>query len=271
MGGYTARYLEQWETINMKDFIQQGFTLLWKDNLSTNNLQRQLETIKFSGTEEETKEYKIMLEEELKEKIVIPIKKEQNKLYNPTFMIMKTDEEWRKILDANKLNKQIADFHFKMHDSNEVNKTIRLGEQGTSFDLSSAFHHLIVQAVSQPFLAFEFQNNHYNCRAMLFGYKHSPIYFTTVMQPKMQQIRMKTEIRIINYGGHVLQLHSNKQNERDRNEINRNLPGIRMESNKCNRQNEIEEAFISPARNIQHEKIDKDRNKNISEAICQFN
>ncbi|KAA6357957.1 MAG: hypothetical protein EZS28_046515, partial [Streblomastix strix] len=30
--GYTARYLEQLETINMKDFIQQGFTLQQKDN-----------------------------------------------------------------------------------------------------------------------------------------------------------------------------------------------------------------------------------------------
>ncbi|KAA6354600.1 MAG: hypothetical protein EZS28_049873 [Streblomastix strix] len=28
MGKQTVRYLEQWETINMKDFIQQGFTLL---------------------------------------------------------------------------------------------------------------------------------------------------------------------------------------------------------------------------------------------------
>ncbi|KAA6376527.1 MAG: hypothetical protein EZS28_027942, partial [Streblomastix strix] len=25
--------LEQWETINMKDYIQQGFALQWKDNL----------------------------------------------------------------------------------------------------------------------------------------------------------------------------------------------------------------------------------------------
>ncbi|KAA6340254.1 MAG: hypothetical protein EZS28_052545, partial [Streblomastix strix] len=83
-------------------------------------------------TEEDAKEYKIMLEDELKENIVIPIRKEQNKLYNPTFMIMKVNEEQRKILDAKAPNKQIADFHFKMHDSNEVKQTIRLGDWGTS-------------------------------------------------------------------------------------------------------------------------------------------
>ncbi|KAA6361170.1 MAG: hypothetical protein EZS28_043304, partial [Streblomastix strix] len=167
--------------------------------------------MKFRGTEEEAKEYKIMLEEELKENIVIPIGKEQIKWYNPTFMIKKANGKWRKILDAKTLNKQIADFHFKMHDSNEVKQTIRPGDWGTSLDLSSAFHHLIVQTESQPYLAFEFQNNYYTYRAMPFGTKHSPIYFATAMEPIMQQIRMKTEIRIINYVDDILLLHQNKE------------------------------------------------------------
>ncbi|KAA6311465.1 MAG: hypothetical protein EZS28_056122, partial [Streblomastix strix] len=145
MGGQTVRYLDEWETINMKDFIQQGFTLQWKDNQSVNNLQRQLKTTKYRGTQEEAKEQKIMQEEELKENIVIPIKKEQIKWYNPTFMIKKANGKWRKILDGKALNKQIADFHFKMHDSIEVKQTIRPGDWGTSLDLTSAFHHLIVQ------------------------------------------------------------------------------------------------------------------------------
>ncbi|KAA6309889.1 MAG: hypothetical protein EZS28_056418 [Streblomastix strix] len=84
--------------------------------------------MKFRGTEEETREYKIMLEEELKENNEIPIKKEQIKWYNLTFMIKKANGKWRKILDAKTLNKQIADFHIKMHDSIKVKQTIRLGD-----------------------------------------------------------------------------------------------------------------------------------------------
>ncbi|KAA6371932.1 MAG: putative reverse transcriptase [Streblomastix strix] len=167
--------------------------------------------MKFRGTEEEAKEYKIMLEEELKENIVIPIRKEQIKWYNPTFMIKKANGKWRRILDAKTLNKQIADFQFKMHDSIEVKQTIRLGDWGTSLDLSSAFHHLIVQTESQPYLAFEFQNSYYTYRAMPFGTKHSPIYFATAMDPIMQQIRMETEIRIINYVDDILLHHQNKE------------------------------------------------------------
>ncbi|KAA6401434.1 MAG: hypothetical protein EZS28_003032 [Streblomastix strix] len=123
-GGSTARYLEQWETISMKDFIQQGFTLQWKDDLSITNLQSQLKVMKFRGTEEDAREQRVMLEEQLKENIVIPIGKEQIKWYNPTFMIKKANGKWRKILDVKALNKQIVDFHFKMHYSNEVKQTI---------------------------------------------------------------------------------------------------------------------------------------------------
>ncbi|KAA6395240.1 MAG: hypothetical protein EZS28_009231 [Streblomastix strix] len=120
-------------------------------------------------------------------------------------------QKWRKIQDSKALNKQNADFHFKMHDSNEVKQTIRLGHWSTSLDLSSAFHHLIVQTESQPYLAFEFQNNHYTYRAMPFGTEHSPIYFATALEPIMQQIRLKNEIKIIKYVDDILLLHQNKE------------------------------------------------------------
>ncbi|KAA6360452.1 MAG: hypothetical protein EZS28_044021 [Streblomastix strix] len=125
-GEQTARYLEQWETINMKDFIQQEFTLQWKDDLSINNLQHQLKIMKFRGTEEEAKKYQILLEDGLKENILISIRNVQTKWYNPSFMKKKVSRKWRKILDAEVLNEEIADFHFKMHDLNEVKQTIRL-------------------------------------------------------------------------------------------------------------------------------------------------
>ncbi|KAA6362378.1 MAG: hypothetical protein EZS28_042096 [Streblomastix strix] len=125
-------------------------------------------------------------------------------------MIKKANGKWRKILDAKELNKQIADFHFKMQDSNDVIQTIRRKDLGTSLDISFALHQLIVQIESQPYLAFEFQNNYYTYRAMPFGTKHSPMYFVSAMEPIMQQIRMITEIRIINYVYDILLHHHNK-------------------------------------------------------------
>ncbi|KAA6396971.1 MAG: hypothetical protein EZS28_007505 [Streblomastix strix] len=119
--------------------------------------------------------------------------------------------KWRNILDAKALNKEITDFHFKMHDSNEVKQTIRFGDWDTSLDLYSAFHHLIVRIESYLYIAFEFRNKHYIYRAMLYGIKNSLICFATTMEPIMQQIRMKTEIRIISYVDDILLLLKNKE------------------------------------------------------------
>ncbi|KAA6373887.1 MAG: hypothetical protein EZS28_030583 [Streblomastix strix] len=81
-------------------------------------------------------------------------------------MIKKANGKWRKILDAKTLNKQIADFHFKMHDSNEAKQIIELRDGSTSLDHSSALYHLILQTESQTILTFDFQNNNYTNRAM---------------------------------------------------------------------------------------------------------
>ncbi|KAA6386052.1 MAG: hypothetical protein EZS28_018418, partial [Streblomastix strix] len=126
-------------------------------------------------------------------------------------MIKKANGKWRKILDAKALNKENADFHFKILDSNELQQTIRLGDWGTSLDLSSAFHHLIVQIESQPYLAFEFQNNYYTYSAIPFGTKCSPIHLTIAIEPVKQQIRMKAEARIINFVYDALFLHQYKE------------------------------------------------------------
>ncbi|KAA6395485.1 MAG: hypothetical protein EZS28_008984 [Streblomastix strix] len=84
--------------------------------------------MKFIQKEEEEKEFKIILEKDLKENIVIPIRKDHVKWHNLKFMIKKAIWKWRKILDAKALNKQVADFHFKMHESTEVKQTIRHGD-----------------------------------------------------------------------------------------------------------------------------------------------
>ncbi|KAA6353941.1 MAG: hypothetical protein EZS28_050532, partial [Streblomastix strix] len=132
-------------------------------------------------------------------------------MVQPDIHDKETNEKWRKILDAKALNKQIADFHFKMYDSNEVKQTIRLGDQGTSLDFSSALLHLIVQTESQPCLAFEFWNNHCIYSAMPFGIEHSPIYFATPMESIILHIRIKTEIKIISIVDIIILLHQNKE------------------------------------------------------------
>ncbi|KAA6376416.1 MAG: hypothetical protein EZS28_028056 [Streblomastix strix] len=75
-------------------------------------------------TNEEVSDFKTILEEQLKMNIEISFYKDQIKLFNPSLRIKMANGKWRKIFDTKALNKQIADFHFKMHDSNEIKQAI---------------------------------------------------------------------------------------------------------------------------------------------------
>ncbi|KAA6380472.1 MAG: hypothetical protein EZS28_024000, partial [Streblomastix strix] len=69
----------------------------------------------------------------------------------------------------------------------------------------------------------------------------------------------------------IFRVHNERRKERDRTESNSDISRMRMESSKCNRQNQTEEAFTSPIRSIQYEKIDKDRNRYNSKTNSQIN
>ncbi|KAA6394945.1 MAG: hypothetical protein EZS28_009526 [Streblomastix strix] len=161
--------------------------------------------------EEDAKECKIMLQEELQENIEIPIRQDQIKLYNLIFTIKKANGKQRQIQDAKTLNKQIADFHTKLPDSNEVKQTIKLGDWSTSQDLSFALHHLIFHTETHPNLELKQKNIQYIYSEIPFGTKQSSIFFATAMEPIMQQIRMKIEIKIANYVDSILLRHKNKE------------------------------------------------------------
>ncbi|KAA6314828.1 MAG: hypothetical protein EZS28_055515, partial [Streblomastix strix] len=104
MGGKTIRYLEAWKLVKGVEFIQKGFFLLFKSEDSEKRLQEKLRICPFSGLREEEAAYTEKLEEELRENIIEQIHPEQAKWFNPTFIIPKPHQKWRKILDASALN-----------------------------------------------------------------------------------------------------------------------------------------------------------------------
>ncbi|KAA6369117.1 MAG: putative Transposon Ty3-G Gag-Pol polyprotein, partial [Streblomastix strix] len=209
-GGKLMRYITAWETINCKDFIQKGFYLIFKDSNSQEELQQTIAQCPFQGNQTEMQAYKAMLQEELQEGIIEEIPKEQVKWWNPTFLVPKPSGEWRKILDASLLNEEIQPLHFQMNGVEQVRYLLILNDWAVTLDLKSAFHHLIVYPPHRAYLAFEVDNHHYQYRAMPFGYKHSPIFFTQALTLLLTEIRKRTDIRIINYSDDLLLLHQDK-------------------------------------------------------------
>ncbi|KAA6354054.1 MAG: hypothetical protein EZS28_050419, partial [Streblomastix strix] len=67
--------------------------------------------------------------------------------FNPTFILPKPHQKWRKNLDASALNQEIQTIHFKMNGTDQVRDLISKGDWATSLDLKSAFHHLTSNAL----------------------------------------------------------------------------------------------------------------------------
>ncbi|KAA6327678.1 MAG: putative Transposon Ty3-G Gag-Pol polyprotein, partial [Streblomastix strix] len=142
---------------------------------------------------------------------VVPIQENQVKWWNHTFLIKKPNGTWRKILDASKLNKEIEKLHFKMHGLEEVQYLANQMDYATSLDLKSTFHHITVSPNSIPYLAFNFNNNNNAYKAMPFGTKHSPIFFAEAIESILRQIRIHSEIKILNHCDDILLIHQDKQ------------------------------------------------------------
>ncbi|KAA6399998.1 MAG: putative Transposon Ty3-G Gag-Pol polyprotein [Streblomastix strix] len=183
LGGKLMRYITTCETINYKEFIQKGFYPIYKDNIS---------------------------QERLQQKMAQQIPKEQDKWWNLTFLVPKPSEELRQILDASLLNQEIQSLHFQINGVQQVQYLLFPNDQAVTLDLKSAFHHLIVYYPHRAYLAFEFDNHHYQYSAMPFGCKYSLIFFPQTLTLFLTEIRKRTDIRIINYSDDLHLLHQDK-------------------------------------------------------------
>ncbi|KAA6375500.1 MAG: putative Transposon Ty3-G Gag-Pol polyprotein [Streblomastix strix] len=98
-----------------------------------------------------------------------------------------------------------------MHGLEEVHYLANQMDYATSLDLKSAFHHIAVSTRSMLYLTFNFNNNNYAYKAMPFGTKHSPIFFAEAIESIFRQIRIHSEIKILNYCDDILLIYQDKQ------------------------------------------------------------
>ncbi|KAA6369410.1 MAG: putative reverse transcriptase [Streblomastix strix] len=215
IGGKIIRYLGTWKLVKGVEFIQKGFFLQFKSEDSEKRLHEKLRICPFSSSKEEEIAYIGKLAEKLREIIVEQIQTDQAKLFNPTFIIPKLHQKWRKILGANSLNMEIQMIHFKMNRTDQVRDLIRKGDWATNLDLKSAFHHLIIYPPHRSYLAFEAMGKVYQYRAMLFGTHHSQIFFVQTLAIVQKKKLRETDIGIFNFVDDLLLLHQNKERIRE--------------------------------------------------------
>ncbi|KAA6363860.1 MAG: hypothetical protein EZS28_040613 [Streblomastix strix] len=93
----------------------------------------------------------------------------------------------------------------------KVRDLIQKGDQATSLDLKSDFHHLIVYPTNKPYLAFEAIGKIYQYRTMSFGTLHFLIFFAQALAMVLTKIWRESVKKILNYVDDLLLLHQIKQ------------------------------------------------------------
>ena len=103
--------------------------------------------------------------------------------YSPLFVVWKTLESWRPVIDLSHLNHFLASSPFKMETIQSVLLSVCPGDWMVSIDLKEAYLQIPVHPYSRKYLRFVAFGRVYQFRALCFGLASAPQVFTRVMAP----------------------------------------------------------------------------------------
>ena len=99
--------------------------------------------------------------------------------YSRRFVVWKTSESWRPVIDLSALNLFVDVSHFRL----ETIQSVRQGDWMASIDLKEAYLQVPVHPDSRRFLRFVAQGRVYQFSALCFGLSTAPQVFSQVMAP----------------------------------------------------------------------------------------
>jgi hypothetical protein len=176
------------------------------------SLARERRPFPYNGSQQMLLDYHKLLNEELREGIIVQVPHQFVKWWSPTFLVPKKNGEYRKVLNCRRLNAEMKDLHFKMEDVRTVKDVILPGDYAVSIDIKSAYSHVSVHPSLRPYLGFSFEGKSYVYNAMPFGYKDAPRVFTRIMRGVIWNVRKFWNVRCVQYLDDLLFLDQNPAN-----------------------------------------------------------
>ena len=213
LGGRLAlpSHLSVWkQTCGGHRFIEIGMLPFWKDGESTIRLEALRSEMEYSFNQLQEKAFQELLEEELREGVVVRVRKDQAKFINPVFMVPKSDGKMRKVTDNRRLNAEQKTIPCRMDGAQTVQELSLPSDWATSLDLKSAFNHLRVNESFSPYLCFKHQGVFFCYKAMPFGCRHSPRVFMRALGYPLRYIRAHWQVRVVAYMDDLLLLHQDR-------------------------------------------------------------
>ncbi|KAA6402542.1 MAG: putative reverse transcriptase, partial [Streblomastix strix] len=206
IGGRLMRFREVWTAIGAERQVMMGIMPLWTNENSKQILKNISHLTQPQGY---LLQFHLLLQEEIRQKIVIYVNPLYVKLFSPTFCIPKRDGSYRKILDARVINELIKKIHFKMISPFDVQQALLKDSYLTSSDIKSAFNHITVHPSLQPYLGFQVEDRSFVYIGMPFGLRLAPIVFTKTLQMALAAIKKGLSSTILQYSDDILIINQN--------------------------------------------------------------
>jgi hypothetical protein len=203
--------IAEWKKIKADRRVRIGVTADWLYPGAERDLQKLKWPRPYKGSLIQMRAYRELLAQELEQKIVQRVEKQDLRWCNPSFLVPKPGGEWRKVVDCRMLNEFVKDRRFKMEDLETALKMARKGDYATKIDIKLAYNHIPVQKSFMPYLGFTFAGSFYTYRTMPFGLKSAPRLFTKVMRPVIWYIRRRWRARVVVYMDDVLMLFDDRE------------------------------------------------------------
>jgi hypothetical protein len=224
-GANVLNHLPAWAQIGNQGAAQQGLTARWKDPIQgplfcREHLPEQIKKSMHLSPALEQKMLESCLKDE-KANILAQTTLTSVKWTCPAWVVPKKrapgeEQTYRRVQDCRAINKLIEDAPFKMEDWTNVRKAAKRNIFATSLDFKSAFNLFPIDSndITNPenfafYHCFKAGDIWWRPVGMLFGAKHSPFFFTSILQPVITLIRSKWMMDVVIYMDDMLLLHEN--------------------------------------------------------------
>ena len=118
--------------------------------------------------------------------------------YNRLFLVPKSNNWWRPILDLSTLNNFLNTKSFKMETPGTIRTSLQTGEWVTSIDFKDAYFHIIIHSQSRKYMRFHVQGWSYQFKALPCGLSTAPMEFTVIAK-EVKLMALQRGIRIHQY------------------------------------------------------------------------
>ena len=143
-----------------------------------------------------------LLQEEIKalqnKKAIELIQPGKPAFWSRMFLVPKTGNQWRPIIDLSILNQYLRAPKFHMETPESIRLAIQPNDWAISIDLADAYLHIPIHRDHRKYLAFAYQNQVWQFSALAFGLSPAPWIFTRVVE-EVKKIAQKQGLIVHQY------------------------------------------------------------------------